>query len=73
VETVETVAAPEHEIAATPAEAPTVETTTTEEPRVEADTAETRRHPIHGTSEEPEPTPEKAPRKMGWWSRRKTG
>jgi ribonuclease E len=63
---------PEHEIAATRDETRTVEYAA-EETRVEADTAETRRHPIHGTAEEPEPTPEKAPRKMGWWSRRKTG
>jgi hypothetical protein len=62
----------EHEIAATEEEAP-AEETASEEPHVEAQPAETRRHPIHGASDEPEPVSDKAPRKMGWWSRRKTG
>ena len=64
--------AEEHEIAVSREEAVRVEPAP-EEPRVEAQSAETRRHPIHGTAEEPEPAVEKAPRKMGWWSRRKTG
>jgi ribonuclease E len=62
--------ATDHEIAASAVESPATETAD-EEPHVEAQSAETRRHPIHGT---PEPeTSEPAPRKMGWWSRRKTG
>ncbi len=35
--------------------------------------AEIRRHSIHADAEKVEPSPDKAPRKMGWWSRRKTG
>ena len=38
-----------------------------------AQQAEARRHPIHGAPEDPPPEPAAAPRKMGWWSRRKTG
>ncbi len=63
----------DHEIAATAPEAAHVA-----EPVVQADTetaaqAEARRHAIHGTPEETAPTSDKAPRKAGWWSRRKTG
>jgi ribonuclease E len=61
----------DHEIAASRAEARSVEPAS-EDSRIEAQSAETRRHPIHGAPE-PEPESEKAPRKMGWWSRRKTG
>jgi ribonuclease E len=36
--------------------------------------ADTRRHAIHGQpDDDPPATEEKAPRKAGWWSRRKTG
>jgi hypothetical protein len=62
----------DHEIAARAVEAPFVEPAH-EEPRVEPEPAETRRHPIHGAPDEPETPAESAPRKMGWWNRRRTG
>jgi hypothetical protein len=75
-ETVETVQkAPQtqdHEIAASAADAREVESA--EERAIAAQKAEDiRRHSIHGTPEDPAPEPAAAPRKMGWWSRRKTG
>jgi ribonuclease E len=36
-------------------------------------TEETRRHALHGPIEEPTPAPEGAPRKFGWWNRKKVG
>lgn len=68
----QTLPAEDHEIAASPAEARFVEPQG-EEPRVEPETDEARRHAIHGAPGEPETAGEPAPRKMGWWSRRKTG
>ncbi len=62
----------DHEIAAREPEAPTVEPVEQAAPEPSS-SAETRRHAIHGAPEESEPSPEKAPRKAGWWSRRKTG
>jgi hypothetical protein len=66
----------DHEIAASAAQAQSVEAAHQEPPtearRIEPQPAETRRHAIHGAPEEPTTT-EPAPRKMGWWSRRKTG
>jgi hypothetical protein len=44
-----------------------------EQPPAESAQAETRRHAIHGDPEEPTPASDKAPRKAGWWNRRKTG
>jgi hypothetical protein len=35
--------------------------------------AEARWHAIHGAPSTDEPAADKAPRKAGWWSRRKTG
>ena len=53
------------EIASSPAEP---------QPAVTAEAqAEARRHAIHGAPDSGEPSPDKAPRKAGWWSRRKTG
>jgi ribonuclease E len=53
------------EIASSPAEP---------QPAVTAEAqAEARRHAIHGAPDANEPSPDKAPRKAGWWSRRKTG
>ena len=62
-------AEPDHEIAASAPE-PVVETKAPETPAIE--TAEAKRHAIHGAPEE-EPKEPSAPRRMGWWSRRKTG
>jgi len=53
------------EIASSPAEPESAETAEAQ--------AEARRHAIHGAPDADEPPPEKAPRKAGWWSRRKTG
>jgi hypothetical protein len=39
---------------------------------VEPQQAEAKRHSIHGAPEE-EPKEPSAPRRMGWWSKRKTG
>jgi hypothetical protein len=44
----------------------------TEAPAIEPQPAEQRRHSIHGAPDE-EPKEPSAPRRMGWWSRRKTG
>ncbi len=60
----------EHEIAATAAEPAPVETVAPPAPET---AAEVRRHAIHGSPDEPAAAPENAPRKAGWWSRRKTG
>ena len=62
----------DHEIAATEPEAPEVDASV-EQTAAESAQAEARRHAIHGTPEEPEPVSDKAPRKAGWWNRRKTG
>jgi ribonuclease E len=62
----------DHEIAASEPEAPSVEPVEQAASEIPAQ-AETRRHAIHGAPEESEPTSDKAPRKAGWWSRRKTG
>jgi ribonuclease E len=62
----------DHEIAATAPEAPKVEQSV-EQTTIESAQAEARRHAIHGTPEEPAPASDKAPRKAGWWNRRKTG
>jgi ribonuclease E len=65
----------DHEIAASAPE-PVVEIKAsepvTEAPAVESQPAEQRRHSIHGAPEE-EPKEPSTPRRMGWWSRRKTG
>ncbi len=53
------------EIASSPAEPQSAETAESQ--------AEARRHAIHGAPDADEPSPDKAPRKAGWWSRRKTG
>ena len=63
---------PEHEIAATapqpaPAEPQPAPPATAEEQ------AEARRHAIHGAPEEPAPADGQAPKKAGWWSKRRTG
>jgi ribonuclease E len=66
----------DHEIAATRVEAPLVEAEEPPAPDVAPETAaqaEARRHAIHGAPDEPELAADKAPRKSGWWSRRKTG
>ena len=34
---------------------------------------EARRHALHGPIEEPTPAPDGAPRKFGWWNRKKAG
>ncbi len=60
---------PDHEIAASAPEPAVVEPVEHET----AAQAEARRHAIHGTPDEPEPASDKAPRKAGWWNRRKTG
>jgi ribonuclease E len=39
----------------------------------QASAEETRRHALHGPIEEPTPAPEGAPRKFGWWNRKKVG
>ncbi len=63
---------PDHEIAATsPQPAPA-------EPKpspaaTAAEQAEARRHAIHGAPEDPAPAGDSAPKKAGWWSKRKTG
>jgi len=62
----------EHEIAASPAEAAPV-VVQPEPPAPEAAPAEPRRHAIHGEPDASAPTDSPAPRKAGWWSRRKTG
>jgi len=70
---IETKAEPvDHEIAATAPEASSVESVAEAAPETPAQ-AEARRHAIHGSPDESEPAPDKAPRKAGWWSRRKTG
>ena len=61
-----------HEIAATEPEPPQVETRV-EAPPAESAQAEVRRHAIHGEPDGTEPSSDKAPRKAGWWNRRKTG
>ncbi len=73
----------DHEIAATQPEGPvdvsaetsaevTPDEPVAENPAVEPDPVEPQRHAIHGAPEEPvEPSP--APRRIGWWNRRKTG
>ena len=53
------------EIASSPADPQSAETAESQ--------AEARRHAIHGTPDADEPSPDKSPRKAGWWSRRKTG
>ena len=63
---------PEHEIAASapqpaPAEPKPAPATTADEQ------AEARRHAIHGAPEAPAPADGQAPKKAGWWSKRKTG
>ena len=63
--------AADHEIAATAAQASRVESQPEPAPDP-ADRVETRRHAIHGEPEDPAPTGE-APRKAGWWNRRRTG
>ncbi len=65
-------ASAEHEIAASPVEAP-VAAPEPELPAPTAAEAEARRHAIHGNPEAPAPADDPAPRKAGWWSRRKTG
>jgi ribonuclease E len=63
--------APDHEIAASAPQPAPVESR--HEPAAPAaETAETRRHAIHGEPEAPAPSGE-APRKVGWWNRRRTG
>jgi hypothetical protein len=73
---------PEPVVSAPPAPAPEpVETPVAAETSVAAETesaAELRRHPIHGDPVVLEPQAEKPleegkTRKMGWWSKRKTG
>jgi ribonuclease E len=65
---------PDHEIAATapePVAEAIVPEPATEASAIEPQPVEQRRHSIHGAPDEPkEPS---APRRMGWWSRRKTG
>jgi ribonuclease E len=80
---------PDHEIAATttelapimpapaiaethpePAPPPPIATPTAAEHTA---TEETPRHTLHGPIEEPTPAPEGAPRKFGWWNRKKAG
>ncbi|MFT3724958.1 MAG: Rne/Rng family ribonuclease [Hyphomonadaceae bacterium] len=61
----------EHEIAATAEEPAPVETVAP--PAPEPASTDTRRHAIHGSSDEPAGAPDSTPRKAGWWSRRKTG
>src|SRR5690606_4223627 len=65
----------DHEIAATVTEV-SESTSSVEMERepeaIEAEPGESQRHPIHGEPEQPaEPSP--APRRIGWWNRRKTG
>jgi ribonuclease E len=55
----------DHEIAATAPEAPASDNA--------EDAAEARWHAIHGAPAQDEPAADKAPRKSGWWNRRKTG
>ena len=71
----------DHEIAASAPEPvreaqaapePVRETFASELQSAEAQAAEARRHSIHGAPDE-EPKEPSAPRRMGWWSRRKTG
>ena len=62
----------DHEIAATEPEAAVVEKPVELAP-AESAQVESRRHAIHGDPEETSPASDKAPRKAGWWSRRKTG
>ena len=63
--------AADHEIAASAPQPAVVESQP--EPAASAvDTAEARRHAIHGEPEDPAPAAE-APRKAGWWNRRRTG
>jgi ribonuclease E len=61
----------DHEIAASSVEVQQVKAA--DQPAEEAAQAEIRRHAIHGAPEDTETGAEKAPRKSGWWSRRKTG
>ena len=63
--TVPVAAAADHENAATASEAPASDNAEV--------AAEARWHAIHGAPTQEEPPADKAPRKSGWWSRRKTG
>ena len=65
------VAAADHEIAASAPEPAPVAAPA--EDAAQAAAAEARRHAIHGSPEESQPSEGSAPRKAGWWSRRKTG
>ncbi|HVY88218.1 MAG TPA: Rne/Rng family ribonuclease [Hyphomonadaceae bacterium] len=62
----------EHENAASSVEAAAIETPP-EPDSVEPKSSETRRHSIHGAPEDQPAEPAAQPRKVGWWSRRKTG
>ena len=62
----------DHEIAASDQQPPPVEPEPAPAPS-EADLAEARRHAIHGQPETPAPASDQAPRKTGWWNRRRTG
>jgi ribonuclease E len=66
------VAPAEHEIAASAPQPAAVESEP-ESAAAAAEAAEARRHAIHGEPETPAPASDQAPRKAGWWSRRKTG
>jgi ribonuclease E len=63
--------APDHEIAASAPQPAPVESRP-EPAAPAAETVETRRHAIHGEPEVPAPSGE-APRKVGWWNRRRAG
>jgi ribonuclease E len=65
-------ASTDHEIAATASE-PAPAGPSPESLAIEAAKEEARRHAIHGAPEDPAPSGDQAPRKAGWWNRRKTG
>jgi len=64
--------APEHEIAASAPQPAPAEPKPAPAPTAE-EQAEARRHAIHGTPELSAPADGQAPKKAGWWSKRKTG
>jgi hypothetical protein len=64
--------APEHEIAASAPQPAPAEPKPAPAPTAE-EQAEARRHAIHGMPEVPAPADGQAPKKAGWWSKRKTG
>ena len=63
---------PDHEIAATAPQPAPAEPQPAPSASAEAQ-AEARRHAIHGAPEDPAPAGDSAPKKAGWWSKRKTG